>query len=124
MAREAGVSTPFLAAVLQCSLMVAIATITNDKEWKSAALGSFVAATILAGTAMEPVEIHAVIVAFGGLVAATDSRAVAVAVSAAGVVASVFELGKRGVNALLERRQFDGSVVHTLRHSVAHSGRS
>ena len=97
MARQAGVSTPFLAALLQCSLMVAIATGTNDKEWKAAVLGSFVAATVLAGVAMQPVEAHFAIVVAGALVAATDSRIVAMTASAVGGLAVCAELGYRSL---------------------------
>lgn len=95
MARKTGVSTPYLAALWHCSLMVAIATLYNETEWEAAVLGSFVAATALAGVAMQPLWVHLVVVLAGAASAASASRSVAMACSVAGVGACSVELGVR-----------------------------
>ena len=96
MARKTSVSTPYLAALWHCSVMVAIATLYNEKEWEAAALGSFVAATALAGVAMQPFWVHLAVVLAGAATAASASRSVAMACSVAGVGACSAELGFRG----------------------------
>ena len=72
--------------------MVAIAILYNDKEWEAATLGSFVAATTLAGITMQPLLVHLAIVVAGAATAATANTSVALACSTVGFSACSGEL--------------------------------
>ena len=92
MARKTAVSTPFIAALWHCSVMVAIAVLYNNKEWEAATLGSFVAATVLAGITMQPLLLHLAIVVAGAATAASANTYVALACSTVGFSACSGEL--------------------------------